>query len=270
VQEANNQFKLRFLLQEITLVMGEFTIGRSSNCHLTLQDPLVSRRHVKITSTVQDARIEDLGSRNGTLVNGAPIFAEQQLRHADRIRVGTHSLVFIEGRFETTTRSRVTAHLVLCGDCGAPYPRSSDHCPHCNSTATPMGQCPKCGNKNDLDARFCSMCGRPLRSDERLDNTMPISLEEDASSQTPLPWTNRLLLDNLERSLKLNRYEQARRIFDACLDQFSSGALEDAAIRDLKRICRICAASGDPDLSDHALTHLKRITRSLPEMETPQ
>jgi pSer/pThr/pTyr-binding forkhead associated (FHA) protein len=51
-----------------------FTIGRGDDCDLVLDDPKVSRRHAAISPGVGPARIlHDLGSANGTLVNGAAI-----------------------------------------------------------------------------------------------------------------------------------------------------------------------------------------------------
>jgi pSer/pThr/pTyr-binding forkhead associated (FHA) protein len=65
------RYRLRFVLQEFDLPRGATIIGRSLECHLTIDDPLVSRQHARITVGDDGAQIEDVGSRNGVRVNGA-------------------------------------------------------------------------------------------------------------------------------------------------------------------------------------------------------
>jgi hypothetical protein len=50
-----------------------FSIGRDPACELQLDDPMVSRQHVRLHAVGAAWRIEDLGSRNGTRVDGALI-----------------------------------------------------------------------------------------------------------------------------------------------------------------------------------------------------
>lgn len=54
---------------------ADYTLGRARDCSCVLEDPLylVSRRHCRIEVHAPLVRIEDLGSRNGTRVNGANI-----------------------------------------------------------------------------------------------------------------------------------------------------------------------------------------------------
>ena len=70
-----------------TLPEGEFSIGRSSKCHLWLDDPEVSRHHCIVTTSGGISGIRDLESRNQTLVNGEPVRAAQ-LRMDDEITIG--------------------------------------------------------------------------------------------------------------------------------------------------------------------------------------
>jgi DNA-binding NtrC family response regulator len=67
---------------------AEAVLGRSPSCEIPLDDVKVSRRHAKVS--IQDGRasITDLGSRNGTLVNGEKISAEVPLAPGDQIQVG--------------------------------------------------------------------------------------------------------------------------------------------------------------------------------------
>jgi transcriptional regulator with PAS, ATPase and Fis domain len=66
-------------------------VGKSPACELRLDDPLVSRRHASIEIGPQSLRIHDLGSTNGTLVNGVRI-VEAILRGGETITVGTTTL----------------------------------------------------------------------------------------------------------------------------------------------------------------------------------
>lgn len=73
----------------IYLEADEITIGRESNCQITLPAnmPGVSRRHAKIIRQQQNFAIVDLDSSNGTFVNGQKIEAEQILQSGDLIRL---------------------------------------------------------------------------------------------------------------------------------------------------------------------------------------
>src|SRR5690349_11663082 len=70
-------------------VQVEATIGRSPSCEIPLsEDDQLSRRHARFR--VQDGQVllSDLGSRNGTAVNGEPITGEVVLQPGDRVQVG--------------------------------------------------------------------------------------------------------------------------------------------------------------------------------------
>jgi pSer/pThr/pTyr-binding forkhead associated (FHA) protein len=86
------RFRLRFLLQEFDLAGPEVVIGRSPDCHITIEDPLVSRNHAKITISGEEAHVADLGSRNGVRINGRHIQGEALLKDGDRVRLGTQEL----------------------------------------------------------------------------------------------------------------------------------------------------------------------------------
>ena len=78
----------------IDLPAGEISIGRVGTNQVAISDPALSRRHCLIAQDDGRFRIEDLQSRNGTLVNGAAI-TEHWLRHGDRIGVGDSLLLFL-------------------------------------------------------------------------------------------------------------------------------------------------------------------------------
>ena len=64
-------------------------IGREPGIGIVLSDPLVSRRHARLTPAEGGAIIEDLLSSNGTVVNGQPIFEPTPVAAGDSILLGT-------------------------------------------------------------------------------------------------------------------------------------------------------------------------------------
>ena len=69
-------------------------IGRSGDCEVSLDVAAVSRRHAQVLNDGQSYRVEDLGSRNGTYVNGARIVEPTTLKPGDRIAICDQEFVF--------------------------------------------------------------------------------------------------------------------------------------------------------------------------------
>ncbi len=114
---------------------GETLIGRSAVCHITLEDPLVSRRHARLFVAGDSATVEDLGSRNGLQVSGVQIRGVHPLSDGDRIRVGTQEFVFFRSEdAQKRTRSQITGFMCHCAACGLPYPAELPECPNCGAT----------------------------------------------------------------------------------------------------------------------------------------
>ena len=67
---------------------GEIVIGRSSELDMVLVEDMVSRRHAKISVETGDIFLEDLGSTNGSFVNGEKV-TRTKLAEGDRILIGT-------------------------------------------------------------------------------------------------------------------------------------------------------------------------------------
>jgi hypothetical protein len=70
------------------------TVGRLSECDVAVADRNVSRRHAQIRSVDGSYAVADLGSTNGTKVNGATISGPHELRSGDEITVGNTVLRF--------------------------------------------------------------------------------------------------------------------------------------------------------------------------------
>lgn len=68
-------------------------IGRGADADIRLEDPGISRHHAEIRVTGPDVVIKDLGSTNGTYVNGT-LVAEQPLRDGNVITIGSTNLTF--------------------------------------------------------------------------------------------------------------------------------------------------------------------------------
>src|SRR5882724_2210459 len=88
-------FRLRHLQHNFELGQGEFAIGRSTECQLALDDPLVSRRHAVLIVGAESVVIKDLGSRNGVVVNGMRIDTSRILLNGDRIVIGSQEMTLV-------------------------------------------------------------------------------------------------------------------------------------------------------------------------------
>jgi pSer/pThr/pTyr-binding forkhead associated (FHA) protein len=72
----------------IPLAGPRFKIGRGETCHLRPNSEQVSREHAEFTIDGGTVSVRDLGSRNGTLVNGKALTAPCQLKDRDLVQVG--------------------------------------------------------------------------------------------------------------------------------------------------------------------------------------
>lgn len=80
--------------QRIALCAGEHLIGRAPDVAVVLSFSDVSRHHARLVVREGDAVLEDLGSKNGTLVNRERVVGSRALQHGDEIRIGPVLLRF--------------------------------------------------------------------------------------------------------------------------------------------------------------------------------
>ncbi len=73
--------------QRWTIEGREFLIGRGNDCDLVLPERQVSRHHVRITHEGDRYILHDLGSKNGTHINGQRIEGSVPLRDGDQIQI---------------------------------------------------------------------------------------------------------------------------------------------------------------------------------------
>jgi two-component system cell cycle response regulator len=98
---------------------AEVVIGRAGTSDLILVDPGLSRRHCRIFAAPNGMMIEDLGSSNGTFVDGEAVYTPQALHEGARIHLGRHTLLTLSRQdpleyeaarqlFETSMRDPLT------------------------------------------------------------------------------------------------------------------------------------------------------------------
>jgi hypothetical protein len=71
------------------------TLGRGDQADIRLEDPFASSRHCRIDRQGDVLVIEDLGSTNGTYLNGEPLGGPQPLHPGDRIRIGDNEFSYV-------------------------------------------------------------------------------------------------------------------------------------------------------------------------------
>jgi hypothetical protein len=216
------RYRLRFLLQELELSGPLIVLGRSPNCQVTLDDPLVSRKHAAITIGAEGAEISDLGSRNGVRINGLLTRGPTRLAHNDRIRLGSQDLVFLltDASIQEVLPSRPTGRIRQCRSCSRPFPGESHNCPHCGSTTEPPPSSP-------------------------FEAVTDLMLEPDAS------WALRLLLDVVQKTLDTARAPEAERAFLRAQREVDTRLLEGRVV-EVASLTRISAQA----------VELSRLTRT--------
>src|SRR5574341_2288107 len=76
----------------VELPLGETIVGRDVTCALRFNDPAVSRRHLRFIRRATEVFVEDLGSSNGTLLNGRTVGAPLRIVDGDTIECGSRLL----------------------------------------------------------------------------------------------------------------------------------------------------------------------------------
>jgi DNA-binding winged helix-turn-helix (wHTH) protein len=103
---AGDRFTLAWEQREVTLATGENIIGRDRNAAARIEDSTISRRHARIVVAGKSVMIEDLGSKNGTFVEGKRIEKPRVLSDGERIQVGSIVLTFRSFSPEKSTDTR--------------------------------------------------------------------------------------------------------------------------------------------------------------------
>jgi pSer/pThr/pTyr-binding forkhead associated (FHA) protein len=97
--------------QILRFASGEFVIGRGPECHVRPNSDWVSRQHCLLRVADDAVYIRDLGSTNGTLLNGVRVVGERRLDSGDKVQVGPLVLQVIFDSPDTCNfRALDTAH----------------------------------------------------------------------------------------------------------------------------------------------------------------
>ncbi len=83
--------------QRFPIINSEITLGRDPQSDIFLGDITVSRKHAKVSVDESKVEVKDVGSLNGTYVNGKRVEA-QILKHGDELQIGKFKLIFLEGK----------------------------------------------------------------------------------------------------------------------------------------------------------------------------
>ena len=84
------------IIQEVQLTKERTTLGRRPDCDVVMENMAVSGRHACLVLEDQHVSIEDLGSTNGTYVNGSAV-KRQTLQDGDVVEIGTFKIKFLAG-----------------------------------------------------------------------------------------------------------------------------------------------------------------------------
>jgi pSer/pThr/pTyr-binding forkhead associated (FHA) protein len=93
--------------QEWLLYDGTNLVGRDHDCSVRIDSATLSRHHARIVLTSGTATIEDLGSKNGTLVNAQRVTQPVSLNDADQVQLGAVTVTY---RLAEPLPSTMTRH----------------------------------------------------------------------------------------------------------------------------------------------------------------
>ena len=121
---------------------GEMRVGRTDDCEITLADPRVSRNHAVLRVEGTRIVLEDMGSANGTLVNGLRLVGSVELKHGDDIQFDKYKFrVVVAGLAPAAADGDATVVAPLDGDATVVTPFASEAAP-APSQAAPAPQPP--------------------------------------------------------------------------------------------------------------------------------
>ncbi|MDE2600514.1 MAG: FHA domain-containing protein [Rhodocyclaceae bacterium] len=103
------------VLKDIPLTKERMSIGRKSHNDIQIDNLAISGEHAVIVTILNDSFLEDLGSTNGTLVNGAPI-KRHFLQNGDTVELGKYKLKYVGETVQQATPADFEKTMVLRPD----------------------------------------------------------------------------------------------------------------------------------------------------------
>lgn len=168
------------VLKEVTLTKERTTIGRKPHNDIQIDNLAVSGEHAVIVTILNDSFLEDLGSTNGTMVNGESI-KKHFLQHNDVVELGKYKLKYInEVSGATKPPQDFEKTMVLRSDQGAPTlppPTAAPLLPPQPSLSTSQAM-----------PTFGTAAARPLSESQtlRLTTSQPVSLAHSQPAAQPV------------------------------------------------------------------------------------
>lgn len=118
--------------REVDIPEGEVTLGRSRSATVSVSDPSISRIHVRLVAREGRVMLEDLGSANGTYVNGLRISGIVELGDGAHLVLGESEMVLrVQKAPSPLATRRIDAREFLCTRCGRPFPEGTRACAQC-------------------------------------------------------------------------------------------------------------------------------------------
>ncbi|MCK9523573.1 MAG: FHA domain-containing protein [Proteobacteria bacterium] len=199
-----SRYRIIYKNSNIEAPMGRFEIGRSEACNLVLDDPGVSRLHAAIVRDESGLFLEDLGSRNGCVVNGRHVSGRVALAHGDEITIGKQSIrisTVVASESRSRTSAKNTMSLRVCPVCGDWMTAEDAHCRTCHPDAS-------AGDHDTPGSQPASSLGA----------------EAAAPSATP----RQMLLELASKALGKKKYDETSQLLSSMMERFLAQAQEGA------------------------------------------
>jgi FHA domain-containing protein/double zinc ribbon protein len=219
------RFSIRYLNYDLELPLGAFTIGRSPDCQLALDDPLISRRHATLHVADDEVIFEDLGSRNGSTINGEAVRGKRKLIPGDKLGLGSQEVLLV--RLADVRGGMRT--IAPCSHCGAPLAPEDVVCQKCGAKAPQVEavRCTACGAIAPAGSTRCPTCGLPVG--RRVGHDTILRPAEPETRQTS---AFRLLAGVADKALAMGRVDEGERILTNLLRDFRAQLVERKGVEE--------------------------------------
>lgn len=121
-----SKYILKYEGKEIELEDGIYILGRSKECDIRFQNESVSRKHAKLAIMKDKIFLEDLGSSNGSFINGKLIRGETIVKPEDRLHFGKVVVIIKNVQEET-------GEMMKCPNCKTQVPANMSYCLQCGA-----------------------------------------------------------------------------------------------------------------------------------------
>ena len=138
---------------------GEYVIGRRSDCQVFVPDMRVSRQHARLWKDGDVWTLEDLGSNNGTYVNGVRVKHTTNIRHDDEIAIANNR-IRVEAR-EVTPEPKAGGGVTFVNVGDAPVLRGREDCPDSRAASAQPRGAPRRSSKRSSRISMRTSVPRP-------------------------------------------------------------------------------------------------------------